>query len=930
MNIRVDPKIRNSSSDQIILRYETVDGTATGGSDYTAISSTALQIDKNSPTSGNAMFINIPVTILDDSSVETDEYFELNITGASVNNGKTVAIPYDPGLITIEDDDITTTLPSISINSIVVNEGDATAEFTVSLDSTTANDVTFEYTSADGNATAGADYSAVYGTTTILAGTLETNITVPIIDDTMAGEYAECFYVSIANIQNANPGSDVGTATIIDNDTLFSLSINDAAIAEADNNITGSINVNFSQALSSDMILTYHTTDDTATAPGDYGSVSNTVAVPTGSSSYTIDITITGDDVAESTESFQVILDSATILSLPQIISDSNGTFTIFDDDNNGTCSSYVGLMTINEYQNNPNYFDNYTGGNHTRQCYDFVYDTDFDSSAQNKDLFRIPDGTGDWFDNGNGTVDDYSACYVNNPDPNNQQTAESRNWLAIRPQAFDINISADQNITAGLDTSLLFRAVDYLNGASNDYNETENNSFEINVSTLLSTCDEPAIALTPDVNFTNGSATDTFRFANIGEVNLTISEIAGAEFARIDASDTPDATRYITPKSVVFNLLPDHFEINATLKDFGQQYTYLYDINRDNNYTAMSALLDVNVSALNAQNELATNYTQDCYANATLLTLTLVNPINITPLNSGVSPLKQFLWFNSAEYNASIPNSGEGNMTLPQPALNLSELNISNTADSFAQSGKGQAFLSYRLNFDRNRSLVVNPFMLWLQDVNITDAIDGISAPISLIPENNATFLSGRLHAPRYRVECSGSGSCTTAATPNPPLRLYGEFYYDTHLTLDANTTLTTLLATTGAQRSVDSILWYTNNRHLHNGSSALEGTALSVAQYYNNAVYSSTPLSVTTPTNVNAGISTVTVTYNGSKSYPYKASMGISASPWLLYNRFDANASYNAFELEFNAMHLGGDANTSAQDANFTNPNTSRRIRW
>ena len=69
----------------------------------------------------------------------------------------------------------------------------------------------------------------------------------------------------------------------------------------------------------------------------------------------------------------------------------------------------------------------------------------------------------------------------------------------------------------------------------------------------------------------------------------------------------------------------------------------------------------------------------------------------------------------------------------------------------------------------------------------------------------------------------------------------------------------------------------------------------------------------------------------YTGTEGYPYKASMEVNASRWLIYNRFDENATSNNFELEFNAGAgtKAGQDNLGGTDIG-GDANTNRRIRW
>ncbi|MEA2048533.1 MAG: Calx-beta domain-containing protein [Campylobacterota bacterium] len=506
INIRVTPKNTQTydSGDQITLRYETQNAgngiDATANSDYTSISSTQLHIELIDNDDGTAL-VQVPVTILQDIITEEDEQFSMVITGASVNSGKNVVISPDGGLITIEDDD-TAGLPTLSIVEIdSVEEDDVVLSVRVTLSTASASDVTFSYVSVDGTADSGNDYTAIGGTATISAGDTFFDIPVPILED-LINEGDETFDIFISNPSNATIGDPQGIITIQDDDVGKTLSINDAAIAESDIDKNVTIKVLLSSASSGDLSVTYHTVEGSATADVDYTHVaSDTITIPAGSNEYNLTLIIRGDDSSESIENFFVIIDSVTGSDRPTL-ADNNSTVTIFDDDSAGTCSSYVGLMTVNEYQNNPHYFDgprsdpdskiagNYVeikyidflvkrfvtddwalsvignagtqtitwddrdfacvdpryeifqfnnnvmgssgyvtlkdhNGNevdvlaidtnsadyYAQQCQDFIYDTDFESSAQNKDIFREPDGTGDWVDQGTGANSGGSRC---------------------------------------------------------------------------------------------------------------------------------------------------------------------------------------------------------------------------------------------------------------------------------------------------------------------------------------------------------------------------------------------------------------------------------------------------------------------------------------------------------------------------------------
>ncbi len=109
------------------------------------------------------------------------------------------------------------TPPQLPIDDVTVVEG-GEARVTVSLERTSAEDVTFTWATSDGAAEDGSDYTGQSGqTATIPAGRYSANVTVQTINDG-EGESDETFTVELGSPVNANLGDATGEATITDND----------------------------------------------------------------------------------------------------------------------------------------------------------------------------------------------------------------------------------------------------------------------------------------------------------------------------------------------------------------------------------------------------------------------------------------------------------------------------------------------------------------------------------------------------------------------------------------------------------------------------------------------------------------------------------------------------------------------------------------
>jgi beta propeller repeat protein len=95
-------------------------------------------------------------------------------------------------------------IPTITgIDSVAIESASSgSAEITVNLSYPVQNPVSFDYSTEDGTAGAGEDYSASSGSVTFASGETTKTITIPLIDDA-ASEIDKDFYVMLANPQNA-------------------------------------------------------------------------------------------------------------------------------------------------------------------------------------------------------------------------------------------------------------------------------------------------------------------------------------------------------------------------------------------------------------------------------------------------------------------------------------------------------------------------------------------------------------------------------------------------------------------------------------------------------------------------------------------------------------------------------------------------------
>ena len=139
----------------VTLSYETMDGSAVAGEDYT--STMGMIMLSNTTTT-----VTFTVPIIDDGLFENNEMFTVLLDGAPVG----VVLTNAEASVTITDDE-PAPVAEIGFDSLTyrVNEASGTVELTINvLSGVLADTVTLTYATVDGSALSGADYERLTGT----------------------------------------------------------------------------------------------------------------------------------------------------------------------------------------------------------------------------------------------------------------------------------------------------------------------------------------------------------------------------------------------------------------------------------------------------------------------------------------------------------------------------------------------------------------------------------------------------------------------------------------------------------------------------------------------------------------------------------------------------------------------------------------------
>ncbi len=284
----------------------------------------------------------ISVETFDDTIDEPNEKFWVDLDTAS-NWGAWVGVGRGVGQIT--DNDNSTLAIADAGNIPEGDTGTTNATFNITISTPYYRDFTLNYTTVDGTAKAGLDYTAVQGTLFFPKGATQRSLTVPLLGDVL-DESNEAFTLVLSNSTGPGISDTSGLATITDDDTTVSVA--DASTTEGN---TGTATVTFTVSTAdvagnkSAFTVDYATADggaQPATAGVDYVSTSGTLSFPQGTRTRTFTVTVNSDLVDEPAETFLVHLSNSS----GPLILDGDAVGTINDND---TATVAINNVTIPE-----------------------------------------------------------------------------------------------------------------------------------------------------------------------------------------------------------------------------------------------------------------------------------------------------------------------------------------------------------------------------------------------------------------------------------------------------------------------------------------------------------------------------------------------------------------------------------------------------
>ena len=288
----------------VTVDYASSDGSATAGSDYTAVAGTLTF---------NAGEMSKPVTIAlaDDQVREGNETVVFTLSNPG---GGAVLGALRVTTLTITDNEVGPTV-QFGASAYAVTEAGGSVTLTVTRTGSTAAGQSVQVSTATGGgglaATPGLHFGALSNQVfTFAAGQASINVPVTIFpDNDNVGE--RTFVVELVN---ASGGLSVGVprravVTIRDDDAVINLTTSSLTVTEG---ATAVLTVQRLGSTSITSTVRYTTSNDSAVAPGDYTAKSGVLTFGPGVSSLPISIVTTSDLLVEGPKTFTVTLSQAT------------------------------------------------------------------------------------------------------------------------------------------------------------------------------------------------------------------------------------------------------------------------------------------------------------------------------------------------------------------------------------------------------------------------------------------------------------------------------------------------------------------------------------------------------------------------------------------------------------------------------------------
>jgi hypothetical protein len=307
--------LTNGDSQASTVDFTTADGTAIAGKDYTTTTGTLTF-----PPGTSTQQITVP--LLPDANYGPSLNFHILLS----NSGNSTISGAD-GLETILNPLPPPALTPAAASVTASTNGKTSMTFQVNMSTASELTTTVDYSTSDGTAVAGQDYTASKGVLTIAPGATSGTVTVPVLPQTIYGPPIS-FNLNLNDPTNGTVGTAQAVGTILNPVPQPSLSIGNVAALTAMSGLTPfTFTVSLSAPSKFQTTVAYATADGTAVAGTDYQSAQGTLTFAPGVTTQTFTVNTLPLTVNAPAKQFTVNLSGATNAT----IGVASGTATILN-----------------------------------------------------------------------------------------------------------------------------------------------------------------------------------------------------------------------------------------------------------------------------------------------------------------------------------------------------------------------------------------------------------------------------------------------------------------------------------------------------------------------------------------------------------------------------------------------------------------------
>ena len=336
---KVSYHLSSISGKEVSFHWSTQDGSAQSSEDYAVIVNQLVSIPAGSESG------TLQIALVDDSFYESEEKFKVVIAPVSLVNIAESGSKLEAE-VAIEDNE---QMPVISIADVEVSEG-RSATVTYRLSPMNDQESSFSWSTQDGIARAGDDYTAVADQRVTIPARTETGSFSIVIADNSIDEENRDFRVmidAVSLVDITERGSDLdSTVTIIDNDGPPTIRITDMTVGEGDGHVE--VGYHLSSVSGKETSFVWSTEDGSARAGNDYTAVVNQrVTIPARTATGSFSIVIANNNIDEENKDFRVVMTPSSLVGLTERGSDLTSIVEIIDND--GPPTIRMGDVVFNE-----------------------------------------------------------------------------------------------------------------------------------------------------------------------------------------------------------------------------------------------------------------------------------------------------------------------------------------------------------------------------------------------------------------------------------------------------------------------------------------------------------------------------------------------------------------------------------------------------